>query len=82
MIFGVTSFVIIRALSYAFAAYMGYKYKIYSVGFLMTLLSLSAIHPEIIPWDIFYEVILLGFPIASLWVAWDISKKHENTNHS
>lgn len=79
MIFGITSFVIIRALAYAFAGYVAYKNGVYSVGFLMSLLTLSAIHPEIIPFDIFYEVILIGFPIASLWVAWEILQNHETT---
>lgn len=79
MIFGVTSFVIIRALAYAFTGYVAFRYKVYSVGFLMSLLTLSAIHPEIIPFEVFYEVILIGFPIASLWVAWEILRNHETT---
>lgn len=77
MIFGISSFVIVRATAYLFAAYVAFKYKEQSLGILFSLLFLSAIHPEIIPFDIFYEVILLGFPGASLWIAWDITKRHE-----
>lgn len=72
MIFGVSSFVIIRAIAYAFTAYVSFKYGHKAIGWMFSLLTLSAIHPEIIPFEIFYEVILLGFPMASLWVAWDI----------